>query len=132
MYILACTVAVVRIEPYKEEYKYHNYLEPCVYLTISLIQAGITGINISNLETRAAVRPMFMFTALVAMIPMVYLSLLTIWWLLKRNPCGYRLVHRPQSPDLPDRLLNSGNYHNSHESNHHSLGDRENSIVSIY
>ena len=130
MYVLVCTLAVVLIEPYKEEYKYHNYIEPCVYLSLALIEAGITGINISNLEMRSAVKPLFMFTALVAMIPMAYLTIMTGWWLFKRNPCGYRLVRKPQPPDIPDRLLNSGNYHSSHES---SFGDsyRENTVVSI-
>ena len=131
MYVLACTVAIVLIEPYKEEYKYHNYIEACIYLCLALIQAGITGVNMSNLEMRAFTRPMFMFTALVAMIPMLYLALVTIWWLFKRNPCGYRLL-KPQTPDLPDRLLNSGNYHNSYESSNTSYhSSRENRVISL-
>ena len=130
VYVLVLTLSLLVIEPYKEEYKLHNHLEPCIYLSLALIQAGITGVNLTNLVMRAFVKPLFLFTAFVSMIPMVYLAVLTIWWLLKRNPCGYRLVRQPQTPDLPDRLINSGNYHSSYESSRNE-SYRESSVISL-
>lgn len=131
MYVLVCTVVVIMVEPYKKEYQVHNSIEPCLILTLALIQTGITGVNMSNVASRQFVKSLFMYTSLVAMIPMAYLAVVTIWWLIKRSPCRWRLGRQTHEPDLPDRLLNSGDYHNSFESSSMSTNYDSNSLETV-
>ena len=93
VYALLCSIVVFLLEPYKKEYSFHNRLEPCIYLSLSLITAGITGVNIANLNDRLYFKPMVMFTAVIAMVPVVYLSLMAVWWVCKRIPSGSRFLH---------------------------------------
>ena len=110
--IFVLPITVVVLQPYKDEYSYQNRLEPCVYLVLALIISGITGVNISNLKDRVFVKSMFMFTASVAFVPIVYLSALTVRWVWKRTPFSFRLTNKSLSSDLPDRLINSADYEN--------------------
>ena len=81
VYSLLCALFVLVVEPYRDEYKRHNYLEPCAILSISLILTAIVGVNTSNVECRKYVKPLLMFTALVASLPIVYLCGVTVWWI---------------------------------------------------
>ena len=92
VYSLLCVLFVLVVEPYRYEYKCHNYLEPCIILSISLILTATTGVNTSSLQSRKYVKPLLMFTALVASLPIVYLCGVTVWWIYKRTPFGYRPV----------------------------------------
>ena len=116
VYLLLCALFVLVVEPFRDEYKRHNYLEPCVVLSASLILTTIVGVNTSNVESRKYVKPLLMFTALVALLPIVYLCGVTVWWIYKRTPFGYRPVQQLTDADQPDRLINSGNYRDSYTS----------------
>ena len=113
VYSLLCALFFLVVEPYRDEYKRHNYLEPCVVLSLTLTLTAITGVNTSNVESRKYVKPLLMFTALVALLPIVYLCGVTVWWIYKRTPFGYRPVQQLTDSDQPDRLINSGNYKDS-------------------
>ena len=113
VYSLLGALFVLVVEPYRDEYKRHNYLEPCVVLSLTLTLTATTGVNTSNVESRKYVKPLLMFTALVALLPIVYLCGVTVWWIYKRTPFGYRPVQQLTDSDQPDRLINSGNYKDS-------------------
>ena len=48
VYSLLCALFILVAEPYRDEYKCHNYLEPCVILSISLMLTAIVGVNTST------------------------------------------------------------------------------------
>ena len=102
VYSLLCALFVLVVEPYRDEYKRHNYLEPCVVLSLTLILTAITGVNTSNVESRKYVKPLLMSTSLVALLPIVYLCGVTVWWIYKRTPFGYRPVQQLTDSDQPD------------------------------
>ena len=85
-------------------------------LSVSLILTAIVGVNTNNVQSRKYVKPLLMFTALVALLPIVYLGGVTVWWIYKRTPFGYRPVQQLTDSDQPDRLINSGNYNDSSSS----------------
>ena len=108
MYTLLCAAVVLLVEPYKEEYKLHNVIEPCFLLVQACFLAGITGANASAVMDSAYIVFMLMFSAVVTLLPIAYLGLITIWWILRQTPIFYRKQNL--IPDLPDRLLNSQRY----------------------
>ena len=75
--LLLCALFILVAEPYRDEYKCHNYLEPCVILSISLMLTAIVGVNSKHKH----IKPLLMFTALVALLPIVYLCGVTVWWI---------------------------------------------------
>ena len=110
VYSLLCALFVLVVEPYRDEYKWHNYLEPCVVLSLTLTLTAIAGVNTSSVHSMGYVKPLLMFAALVALLPIVYLCGVTVWWIYKRTPFGYRAVQQSTDSDQPDRLTNSRNY----------------------
>ena len=58
VYSLLCALFILVVEPYRDEYKCHNYLEPCAILSISLMLTAIVGVNTSNVESRKYVKPL--------------------------------------------------------------------------
>ena len=119
LYALVCAIVVILVEPYKEDYKIYNVLESCLLLLQTLFLAGVTGINISNVQQRAYLQPLFIYVGIVALVPLFYLFVLTVWWVLQRGSCGFKLAPRQDlTPDLPDRLLNSSNYGSCDDSGH--------------
>ena len=117
VFILVCAILVILIEPYSEEYKVYNILEPCLLLTLTGFIAGVTGINVSNMLNREYLVTMFILTAVIGLIPQLYLIILSFQWILKRNIfCHCRRT--PSEPqDLPDRLLHSDRYSKPIDSN---------------
>ena len=112
IYLLILPIIIVVLQPYKDEYSYQNRLEPCVYLLLNLIISGMTGVNISVVINGVFVKSMFMLTAVVASVPIVYLSAVAVYWVWKRTPFSFSHDQQSLSSDLPDRLIHSAVYDN--------------------
>ena len=119
LYTLVCAIVVILVEPYRKEYKIYNVIEPCLYLLLALYLVGVTAVNISNVQQRAYLQPLFIYVGTVGLLPLLYLFVVTVWWVHQRGMFGFKLTStRDLTPDLPDRLLNSGNYGNFNDSDH--------------
>ena len=113
VYLLVFSVIVVAMEPYKDEYRIYNTLEPCFYLVLTGVVAGSTGFNSATLLDERYIQLMLVLVAVTGSLPLIYLSIVSAWWTLQRVPCDIRRLRacsQDLSPDLPDRLLNSGVY----------------------
>ena len=119
VYVLLTSLVVLVLDPYKDEHSPQNHVEPCIILSVALILASVTGINISNVLNRKYVKPLFVFTAIVSIIPVAYLLFVTIWWIYKRTGLGCRFTKQSNILDLPDRLIHSGRYRTKLERNDH-------------
>ena len=112
LYSLVCALIVFIVQPYKEEYKYHNIVDPVLVLLQALSLAGITGINLANVKSRRFVKPLFIFVGIVALFPLVYLCIVTAQWMYRRGIFGIKpAAQQTLTPDLPDRILNSEDYY---------------------
>ena len=115
LYSLLCSVIVLLVEPYKNEFSFYNCFEPCVYLFLTLILVGVTGINYSIVASRVYNTPLFVITGLSIFVPVIYLFVLTIWWIYKNTCVHFKLSQQSMNvtSTLPDRLVHSGNYNKS-------------------
>ena len=111
MYTLVCSIVVLILEPYKEEYSIHNRLLPCMHLFLSFIFTAATGFNIGSVEDRVYDKPLSILAAVVAVVPFVYFSVLIMFWVCKRAGFGSHFTQQSLiSSLLPDRLMNSADY----------------------
>ena len=119
LYSLLCSIIVLLVEPYKDEFSFYNRFEPCVNLCLTLIIAGITGLSISIVNSRKYDTPLFVFTGVVVLVPTVYLCAVTIWWMCKDTCVKLNCFQQSLNiSDLPDRLIHSGNYTTSISRSH--------------
>ena len=115
LYSLLWSVIVLLVEPYKDEFSFHNRFEPCVYLCLALIVTGIAGLNYSNVASRVYNTPLFVITGVLILVPITYLFVLTIWWIYKNTCVNSKSAQQSinTTSALPDRLIHSGNYNTS-------------------
>ena len=118
---LMCAIFIIAIQPYKKEYAVFNIVDAVIMLFISLIYAGISSANINSLEETSVLDASFIFTGLVGLFPLAYMSALVLHWLYKLEVCcfqckalrkvsiseswPYRLAH----PDNEDSLFYNSN-----------------------
>ena len=114
IYSIICVIPIIILEPYREEYKHYNTLDPVMMLMPSLLLSGVTGVNTANLIDRVAVKALFVCVAVVSLLPLAYFSVLAARWLHQRGLLGFiPSASRGGTPDeLPDRLVNSKIYAN--------------------
>ena len=119
VYSIICALVVVVAQPYKEEYEWHNAMDPVITLIPALFFAGMIGVNLSNKIDRRFVKFFFVYTGIVSLFPLVYICIVALWWVCGRGVFGLRLAQQEaRTPDLPDRILNSAKYGNSSQSSH--------------
>ena len=113
VYVLLCVLVVVIVQPYKEEYRLYNILDPVMILTHALLLAGVTAINSANVKQRAYISSLFVFVGIVLLLPQLYLAAVALWWIYKSAFCQCKPIDTQElSPSIPDRLLHSSNYLN--------------------
>ena len=98
VYSLLCALFILVVEPYRDEYKCHNYLEPCGILSISLILTAIVGVNTSSVQSRTYVKPLLMFTALVASLSVCGGSTISAIYLWSGRVIDFHLENRKYMP----------------------------------
>ena len=92
LYLLVCSIFMVAVEPYRAEYRLYNSVEPCLCLLLAGFFAGITGVHTANLLSRVSVPWLLMITAVNGVLPLLYLLIVSTWWILQRTPCNFRMA----------------------------------------
>ena len=111
--IVAVAVIIV-VQPYKKEYEKFNILDAVMMLFLTLWLASITCLNFANVKNRSYEKPSFVFVGLISLFPLVYLCMVTVHWVYCRGFLGFKVpTQAARTPDLPDRILHSGDYGNS-------------------
>ena len=90
-----------------------NILDAVMMLFLTLWLASITCLNFANVKNRSYEKPSFVFVGLISLFPLVYLCMVTVHWVYCRGFLGFKVpTQAARTPDLPDRILHSGDYGN--------------------
>ena len=104
-------VSVIVVQPYKKEYENFNILDTVMVLVLALGLASITCLNTAIVKNRFYVKSTFLLVVLIALLPLVYLCMVTVHWIYCRGFLGFKITTQAaRTPDLPDRILHSREY----------------------
>ena len=113
VFTIVCVVVVIVVQPYKKEYENFNILDTVMVLVLALCLASITCLNTANVKNRSYDESFFVLLVLIALLPLVYLCMVTVHWIYHRGFLGFKITTQPaRTPDLPDRILHSREYRN--------------------
>ena len=111
VFTIVCVVVVIVVQPYKKEYENFNILDTVMLLLMALGLASFTCVNSASVNSRVYEKSLFLFAGLVALLPLVYLCMMTVHWIYRRGFLGFKITTRAAcTPDLPDRILHSKEY----------------------
>ena len=105
-------VFFIAVQPYKKDYAVFNIVDAVIMLFIALFYAGITCVNTSSWEETIFLNPLFIFTCLVTLFPLAYMSALVLHWLYKLEICCFQckaLEKVSITESLPYRLAHPNN-----------------------
>ena len=118
MVILLIVILICNLQPHKTTLSHYDKIDVTFYCLLCLFYVAISASNISSIKQRFYVKGCYTVVLLLGIFPLLYMSCLSIYWVFSRRRWGktfidhlrawrrgYDLLH-----DLPDRMLNPGNY----------------------
>ena len=118
-------MAIVIVQPYKPRFSTYNAVDSVLVLLMALWCATAVCITIAGLKAHQLVTTFLLLTFIVELLPLFYVSCVTLHWMCSRGQFGRRMVgrvcdwigrNRRQSfaagseESLPDRLINPDEY----------------------
>ena len=89
VFTIICAVVVIVVQPYKKEYDNFNILDTVVVLVLALGLASTTCLNTAIMKYRFYDESLFVLVVLIALIPLVYLCMVTVHWIYSRGFLGF-------------------------------------------
>ena len=113
IFTTVCVVVIIVVQPYKKEYENFNVLDTVIVLLFALWLATVTCHTFSNVKDVFYAKSSLVLAGLVGLFPLVYLSTATVHWIYHRGFLGFKVTTQAaRTPELPDRILHSGEYDN--------------------
>ena len=118
-------MAIVIVQPYKPRYSTYNVVDSVLVLLLALWCATIVSINIAELKAHKWSKFIASLSYIVAVLPLFYISFVTLHWMCSRREFGQRMIGRVHGwiaenhsqmvatgsvESLPDRLNNPDEY----------------------
>ena len=110
---------VLNIQPYHKRVFHYSKIDISFYCFLTLLFVCISARNVASVKSHYFVRGLTFVVLIVAIIPLVYISCLCIYWLFSSRKWGITLINRIHTwrrgyddleDSLPDRILNPRNY----------------------
>ena len=118
---IALVMAIVIVQPYKPRFSTYNAVDSVLFLLMALWCATAVCITIAGWEAHRWLKFSISLAFIVALLPLFYISAVTLHWMCSRRPFGQRMLGRVHGwiaenqrqmvaagseESLPDRLIN--------------------------
>ena len=118
-------MAIVIVQPYKPRFSTYNALDSVLAFLLALWCATFVCINIAELKAQKWSKFFVLLSYIVAVLPLFYISFVTLLWMCSRREFGRRMIERVRGwitenrrqmvltgseESLPDRLINPDEY----------------------
>ena len=118
-------IAIVIMQPYKPRFSTYNAVDSVLFLLLALVCATVVCIDTAGREAHRWLNFFISLTFIVAVLPLFYISVVTLHWMCSRRPFGQRMLGRVcgwivenngqmvaagSEESLPNRLINPEEY----------------------
>ena len=118
-------IALVIMQPYKPRFSTYNAVDSVLVLLLALVCATAVCINTAGRKAHRWLMFSFSLAFIVAVLPLFYISVVTLHWMCSRRPYGQRMIGRVHGwiaenhgqmvaagseESLPNRLINPEEY----------------------
>ena len=113
---------ILAIQPYKKQFKVYTLIDSFMLLIMDIIYILVIAADEANIKAPYFSKPTHFILAILVMVPLLYVVILTIWWIFMKRKLQLRLpcfqkssshVQLEQScadEDFPDRMINPNAY----------------------
>ena len=122
IFISIWTFIILAVQPYKEQFKAYTLIDSLMMLVVNILYILTVAADEANIKAPYFSKLTHFFIAFLAMAPLLYVVILTIWWIFVKRKLQLRLpcfqksssyVQLEQScadEDFPDRIINPNAY----------------------
>ena len=118
-------IAIVVVQPYKPRLSTYNVVDSVLVLLLALTCATAVCIDLAGQEAHRWLKFSILHAFIVAVVPLIYISVVTLHWMCSRRPCWQRMIGRVHGwitenqrqmvatgldESFPDRLINPDEY----------------------
>ena len=118
-------IAIVVVQPYKPRFSTYNAVDSVLVLLLALTCATAVCIDLAGQEAHRWLKFSILLAFIVAVVPLIYISVVTLHWMCSRRPCWQRMIGRVHGwiaenqrqmvatgldESFPDRLINPEEY----------------------
>ena len=122
-------IAIVILQPYKPRFSTYNAVDSVLVLLLALVCGTAVCIDTARREVHRWMKFFISFAFIVAVLPLFYISAVTLHWMCSRRPFGQRMLGRVHGwiaenhgqmvaagseEFLPNRLINPEEYEQIH------------------
>ena len=123
--LIPLVIAIVIIQPYKPRFSTYNAVDSVLFLVLALTCATGVCVITAGLKAHRWRKFFFLLSLIVGVVPLFYISVVTLHWMCSRRPCWQRMIGRVHGwiaenqrqmvatgldGSLPDRLINPEKY----------------------
>ena len=123
--LIPLVIAIVIIQPYKPRFSTYNVVDSVLFLVLALTCATAVCVNIAGLKAHRWRKYFFLLSLIVGVVPLFYISVVTLHWMCSRRRFGQRMIGRVHGwiagnhrqmvaigsdESFPDRLINPDEY----------------------
>jgi len=122
---ITLVMLITTLQPYKPQVAIYNAVDSVLVLLMALVCASAVCISIAGLKAHKWLRISILLLIIVSVLPLFYISFVTLHWICCRRQVGQRVVGKirgwirrntrqiitaDSEESLPDRLINPAEY----------------------
>ena len=90
--LILVSFMVIIIKPYKKHLSMYNTVDACIMLILAMWLASVLAVNIAQIKDHNFVVSSYWLSLVVAISPMIYMSVFSGYWIFRRDGFGRTLI----------------------------------------
>ena len=116
--IFLISILISNIQPYKISVAKYTKIDVTFYSLLGLYYTAICACNIASIKARLFIKGCYIVALVIGIVPLIYISCLCVHWIFTKRRWGRMFINRVRAwrggyhwiEELPDRVVNPGNY----------------------
>ena len=116
--IVLIIILICNIQPHKTAVAHYTKIDITFYCLLGLYYTAATASGLASIKARFFTNGCYVVALLIGIIPLIYMTCLSLHWIFTRRRWGRTLINRLRAwkrgyhsiDDLPDRILHPDNY----------------------
>ena len=90
--LVSVIILLLNFNPYKEAFKHFTRIDAFFMIFLSILYISFLGINIVDIQARSFKVSFFVMSTLASVVPVIYISAITLHWIYSRRRWGKQLL----------------------------------------
>ena len=90
--LISVIILLLNFDPYKEVVKHYTVIDAFFMIFLSIFYVSLLGVNVADIQTNRYKISFLIMSTLAAIVPVIYISVITLHWIYSRRKWGKQLL----------------------------------------